>query len=361
MELAISTILWSFFLTLILGVIILATAKYHAAWTHDGVEGVQKFHNTATPRVGGLAVFLGVLAGFFIQADGPMREDFLAMMVCAVLPFMAGLKEDLYKNVSVPVRLLAVVLATLALALWSGSTIHRVDVGFLDQWLGVPVLALAFTMFAVAGLTNAINIVDGFNGLASGISVVILLSLAAMDLMVGDTDLAEVSVLICFALLAFMVLNFPFGKIFLGDAGAYFIGFCLAWLALLLPERNPTISPWASLVACLYPVTEVLFSMVRRAMAKMSATQPDNMHLHTLIKTRVVRRFFGFLPAWARNAMVSPIVWVSNVVLGVLAVTYHGNTWALQVIAVGFVLWYALTYWVLSRMPVWDGVGRRVD
>lgn len=361
MELELSTILWCFFLTLIAGVIILATAKYHGSWTQDVSEGVQKFHVTPTPRVGGLAVFLGVTVGFFVQADGTMRQDFLAVFLCAALPFANGVREDIWKVGSVLERLLSIALASLAVIVLTGVSIHRVDVPFLDQLLTWPFVALIFTVFAVTGVTNAINIIDGFNGLASGVSLYILLFLAVVSLDVGDADLAELSFILATALLAFMLLNFPFGKIFLGDSGAYFIGFCLAWLALMLPYRNPSVSPWAPLVIAAYPVTEVIYSMYRRLRARVASTQPDNEHLHSLIKTRLIRRFCFRLPTWLRNSMVSPLVWLSSIVMGLIGVIYQSDTQALMIFYALFVLVYVLTHEILVTLPAYDGMGRRIE
>lgn len=361
MELELSTILWCFFLTLLSGVMILVTTKYHGRWTQDSDVGVQKFHVTATPRVGGLAVFLGVTVGFFIQADGTMRQDFLAVFLCAALPFANGVREDIWKIGSVLERLLSIALASLAVVVLTGVSIHRVDVPILDQFLSWPAVAMIFTVFAVTGITNAINIIDGFNGLASGVSLYIFFFLAAIALQVGDADVAELSIIMATALLGFMLLNFPFGKIFLGDSGAYFIGFCLAWLALMLPYRNPSVSPWSPLVIAAYPVTEVIYSIYRRLRAKKSSTQPDNEHLHSLIKTRLIRRFCFNLPVWLRNSMVSPLVWISSIAMGLIGVIYQSDTQALMIFFALFVLVYVVTHKVLLLLPAYDGMGRRIE
>lgn len=361
MALELSTILLSFFLTLLVGILIIATAKYHGRWSHDHINGVQKFHDKPTPRVGGLAVFLGVLTGFFVEANGAMRDDFLPVLICACLPFVNGVREDIFKVASVRERMLSILLASFAVILMTGVTIHRVDVPLIDQLLSVNMVAILFTLLAVTGVTNAINIIDGFNGLASGVSLYILLFFTAIALNVGDADMAELSLILAIALLAFMLLNFPFGKIFLGDSGAYFVGFCIAWLALMLPERNPGVSPWAPLVICAYPVIEVLYSMYRRIRARIASTQPDNAHLHSLIKTRIVRRFFYRFPSWLRNSMVSPMVWLSNVMLGLLGVFYQDSTSALSIIFSLFVVVYLVTHAILVRMPEYDGFGRRVE
>lgn len=361
MILEISTILWSFILTLVIGVTILLTVKYHGRWTNDLQSGVQKFHQTATPRIGGLAIFVGVMTGFFVQADSQMRQDFLVVFISAALPFINGIREDLFKVGSVLERLLSIALASLVVILLTGVKIHQVHVPVLDQLLTIPGIAMIFTVFAVTGMTNAINIIDGFNGLASGVSLYICLFFAAIAIGAGDSDMAELCLILAIALLGFMLLNFPFGKIFLGDSGAYFIGFCLAWLALMLPYRNPNISPWAPLVIASYPITEVLYSVYRRSRAKVASTQADSEHLHSLIKTRLIRRFCFWLPAWLRNSMVSPLVWLSSIVMGLMGVIYKSDTKALMILFALFVLVYVFTHKVLINLPGYDEVGHRID
>ena len=358
MVLEVSTILWSFFLTLMASVIILVTVKYHGRWSHDVAHGVQKFHESPTPRIGGIAIFLGVMIGFFVQADGLMRQDFLAIMACSVLPFVVGVREDLFKVASVKERLLAMIVASVIIIVLTKTMIHQVDVPVIDQLLSLPIVAAVFTIFAVTGITNAINIVDGFNGLASGISLYIFLFFAAIALNVGDADMAELCLILVIAIVAFMLLNFPFGKIFLGDSGAYFVGFCLAWFAVMLVHRNPTVSPWAPLLITAYPVMEVTYSMYRRIRIKMSSTLPDNEHLHSLIKTRLIRRFCFGLPAWLRNSLVSPLVWVSNIAVGLLGVTYQSDTPMLMIFFALFMLVYVLTHKILLMMPDYDAMGR---
>ncbi|MBK7655484.1 MAG: glycosyltransferase family 4 protein, partial [Betaproteobacteria bacterium] len=96
----------------------------------------------------------------------------------------------------------------------------------------------AFTAFAIAGLSNPINIIDGFNGLASGAVLISLASLGLIAFQVNDLDLMRMCFILSGATLGFVVLNFPFGKIFLGDGGAYLLGFTLAWTSVLLLLRN---------------------------------------------------------------------------------------------------------------------------
>jgi UDP-N-acetylmuramyl pentapeptide phosphotransferase/UDP-N-acetylglucosamine-1-phosphate transferase len=146
-----------------------------------------------------------------------------------------------------------------------------------------------------------------------------------------------------------MAMNFPFGKIFMGDGGAYLIGFCLAWVAILLPIRNPSISPWCSLMACLYPVLEVFFSIARRLSRNLHPGHPDRLHLHSLIKTRIVRKRLAALPPVLMNSAVSPLIWSLSAIPCILAVAFASNLIALIFGVALCAICYRLLYLRLTR------------
>jgi UDP-N-acetylmuramyl pentapeptide phosphotransferase/UDP-N-acetylglucosamine-1-phosphate transferase len=159
----------------------------------------------------------------------------------------------------------------------------------------------------------------------------------------------NVCILLCTVVLGFMVMNFPFGKIFMGDGGAYLIGFCLAWVAILLPIRNPSISPWCSLLACLYPVLEVLFSMARRLSRNLHPGHPDRLHLHSLVKTRIVNKHLVGLPPVLMNSAVSPFIWSISALSCIVAVSFANNLTALIVGVALSAINYRLLYARLTR------------
>jgi UDP-N-acetylmuramyl pentapeptide phosphotransferase/UDP-N-acetylglucosamine-1-phosphate transferase len=340
--------------TLVLGATIIFTQRWHGHWTYDGHEGVQKFHTQPTSRIGGLAIFLGVLVAI-LSAEEDVKTPTISLVVAGMIPFYFGLSEDITKRVSIAKRLLATMVGALVAILLTDSYLHRVDIPGIDQLVAWWPVGVVLTMVAVSGVTNAVNILDGFNGLASGTALVILIIFAVMAHQVQDLQLLELSLVLAGSMVGFMLLNYPLGKIFLGDAGAYFVGFLVAWIALLLPVRHENISPWAALLVCAYPVTEVLYSMVRRMLKQQLAGQPDSDHLHSLIKKRLVRRYFSFLPTWAKNAMVAPSIWFCSVCTGLLAQRFTDNAALLSSFYVGFVLWYHLSYRFLSRMPEYEG------
>ena len=302
--------------------------KWHARWSLDHSHGVQKFHTKPTPRVGGAAMFLGIVSSLFLM-DKAEASLMLPFVLASIPAFLFGLTEDITKKIGVLIRLAATFASGVLAWLLSGISLNRLDLLGIDWLLGWPVISVIFTAFAVAGIANAINIVDGFNGLASGLVAFSLAALGFVAQSVGDITLMNVCILLFAVVLGFMAMNFPFGKIFMGDGGAYLIGFCLAWVAILLPMRNPSISPWCSLLACLYPVLEVLFSMARRLSRDLNPGHPDRLHLHSLVKTRIVRKRLGVLSPVLMNSAVSPLIWSFSAVPCILAVLFANNLIAL--------------------------------
>jgi len=290
-------------------VFIVLTEQLHGQFTFDHVDGVQKFHTTPVPRIGGAGVYLGLVAAWSLARENV--HDTLEPMLIAGLPALVmGLAEDVTRRVSVRARLVATMASGVLICLVTGSALDHVDVPLVDDVLALPTMAVIFTAFAIAGLANSINLIDGFNGLAGGTLAGCSAALSVLAAAVGDTELAYAAALLATATAGFWLVNFPFGKIFLGDGGAYFGGFALAWIAVELPMRNPAVSPWESLLVCAYPVIETLYSILRRAFTRQSPGAPDARHLHSLLMTCWVAQRVPGWPRWAQHALVSLPLWV---------------------------------------------------
>jgi len=156
----------------------------------------------------------------------------------------------------------------------------------------------------------------------------------------------------------FLVVNFPRGRIFLGDGGAYLVGLLLAALSVLLVHRNSEVSPWFPLVLLAYPVWETLFSMYRRNARGLSTGRPDALHLHTLIYRRVVRwKGYAGEPCdyVMRNSMASLFLWGVPISCLAVALAFWNNSVALQAAALVFGIFYMLAYrrLVRFRVPAW--------
>lgn len=301
-------------------VLLVVTKGLHGKLSMDAAHGIQKFHTAPTPRIGGVALAAGGLAAWLVSAgaNNPLFDSInslLGLLLLSGLPaFAAGLVEDLTKKVSVRTRLLATAASGLLAALLTGYWVASVNIWGLDSLLAWVPFALLFTAFAVSGIANSVNIIDGFNGLASGVVVLMLVTMGIIAARAGDETVLGLTFVGIAFVLGFMVLNFPKGHIFLGDAGAYSLGFYVAMLAVALAARNPdTVSPWAMLLVCGYPFIETLFSIYRRITRKRrhNPGSPDASHLHSLVYRRIVsRRLFQGKPAWMKNAMTSPFMWV---------------------------------------------------
>jgi UDP-N-acetylmuramyl pentapeptide phosphotransferase/UDP-N-acetylglucosamine-1-phosphate transferase len=278
-----------FVVSLLAAVLLVLTKRWHGRYSLDPAMGVQKVHSMPTPRVGGIAIMAGVLAAYAVAR--PERQIILGPLMLAGLPaFLFGLAEDLSKKVSVLARLLATMLSGVIGWFITGYAITSLDIPGLDQLLRSTGFSVMFTAFAIGGVANAINIIDGFNGLASGFVTLALVALGAMALTVGDSNLAFACFAVAAASLGFFVVNWPWGKLFLGDGGSYFAGFALAWAAVLLVERNGSITPFAALLVCIHPITEVLFSIYRRRLRHAHPGEPDRLHLHSLVMRRKIRK-----------------------------------------------------------------------
>jgi UDP-N-acetylmuramyl pentapeptide phosphotransferase/UDP-N-acetylglucosamine-1-phosphate transferase len=335
-------------LALLVALLLVRTQHWHGHLSMDSDEGVQKFHTSPTPRVGGIAIAVGVVAGYLFANVG--SQTLLGPLILAGIPaFAFGLLEDVTKRVSVRTRLLATMgCGVLGWAI-TGYSITGANMPGLDWLLSFTVISVLFTAFAVGGIANAINIVDGFNGLAAGTVIIILTAFGVMTTALGDHDLALVCLILAGAVVGFLLVNWPLGKIFLGDGGAYFVGFALAWLAVLILARHAEVSAWAPMLVCGFPILEVLFSIVRRRRRNLSPGDPDRLHLHSLVKRRVARALFPNANSLVRNSVTGAIMWIAALVPAALAVTWPTDT---AMLVLGFVvcaLLYTATYARLTQ------------
>ncbi|QRX81932.1 glycosyltransferase [Glaciimonas sp. PAMC28666] len=335
-------------------VLIVLSQHWHGKHSLDhDLTGVQKFHAIAVPRIGGIAVMTGLIfATLLCFITGPANGNAIGILdvfklILASCPiFFVGTLEDLTKKVSVKSRLGASVLSALLASWLLGATVHGLDIWGLDRLLIIMPIAVVVTAFLVAGGTNAINIIDGFHGISATVVIIMLAALGFLAWRCGDALVTQTALLAGGAVFGFLLVNYPTGRLFVGDGGAYLSGFLVSEVMVLLLTRNPSISAWQVLGICAYPVIEVLYSIYRRKIIrKMSPGHADGLHLHTLIYRRVVCQRLRHNPArpWLRNAAVVCFIgpWVA--VMSVFAV-FAGDTIpnALIIVVAQVVLYMAI-------------------
>lgn len=362
-----SSFLISFIASVLLTLLIVKLASLHDATLDSDLDGVQKVHARAVPRIGGVGIFIAViLAGGIAMLRTPaIGKGVLLLLLCSAVAFLGGVVEDFTKSVS-PLRRLILTMAAAAMGYFLiDARIERIDWFFFDWNISYVLIALPLTVLAVAGIANAINIIDGFNGLATVVTISMLLSLAYVALQVNDTFVLVAALIVAGAAAGFLVWNYPAGLIFLGDGGAYFLGFMLAELSVLLVIRNPQVSTWYPVLLLIYPAFETLFSAYRRLFLRgQSPGTPDGIHLHSLIFRRVVVWAVGKRDARSlnlRNSMTSPYLWLLSLMAVVPATLFWRHTAAL----IAFILLFVLSYvWLYARIvrfrsPRWMIFGKK--
>jgi UDP-N-acetylmuramyl pentapeptide phosphotransferase/UDP-N-acetylglucosamine-1-phosphate transferase len=273
-------------------VLIVLTQRWHGRWSYDSTKGIQKTHNGRVPRIGGIALFTAVwLTGYLLSNS--IQNLLSTLLIVTAIAFSFGLLEDLTKKVSIAIRMWATLLPGVVAYFLTGYSLSYFGIAPIDWVLQWTVLSVLFTAFAICGITHAINMIDGYNGLAAWSSIWIFLGLWAISSACGDSELETISLIFVGATAGFLILNWPWGKVFLGDGGSYFLGASIAYLCVLLVLRNPSVSPFACLVLCSYPIIEALYSIWRRFKMKKSSGNPDRLHLHQLIGEKLIYPTLG--------------------------------------------------------------------
>jgi len=358
------SLLLAFAVSAALTLLIVRSSKLHGHHSADhDFSKPQKFHAVAVPRIGGLGIVLGIVAAVAATA-GAVGEPTVGLawllLACALPAFVAGLVQDFTEAVTPRGRLLATAVSALLAYALMGAAITYTAIPGLDWLVTFTWGSVFLTVLAVAGIANAINIVDGFNGLASMCVVIMLAAVAYVATQVGDPLIEWLALAGMGAVLGFFLWNFPAGLIFLGDGGAYFLGFFVAELCILLLQRNAdAVSPLFPLLVCIYPVFETLFSIYRRVFLRsVPPSMPDGIHLHSLVYRRLMRWAVGDRSAKAltrRNSMTSPYLWLLCMFSVVPALLFWNNTPALASFLFLFGFSYTALYWriVRFRSPRW--------
>ncbi len=360
-------LLLGFGLSSLLSFLVIRYAHTHSRFSADhDMSGPQKFHAKVVPRVGGIGIVLGLTGALVLpwieHRAGPALG--LMLMLCAAPTFLAGLAEDLTKAQSPRRRLFFTAISAGLAAWWLGAIIDRTDIPGLDWFVSFAAMSIVATIFAVAGVANAINIIDGFNGLAAMCVVMMLGAIAYVAFQAHDQVIVVCALAGLGAVLGFFVWNFPAGLIFLGDGGAYFLGFYVAELSILLLHRNAVVSPLFPLLMCIYPIFETVFSMYRRKFVRgRPVGLPDGVHLHSLVYRRLMRLAVGSKSAKAltrRNSMTAPYLWILCMFSVVPAVVFWDNSAVLGAFIVLFGATYVFLYDRLVRFkaPGWMIVRR---
>ncbi|MGB0409882.1 MAG: MraY family glycosyltransferase [Opitutales bacterium] len=263
----------------------------------QGAVGARQFHHTHTgvvPRIGGVGIIAGLTATyllcfFLLDAQDNRSLAHYGVFAGAAAAFMLGFVDDLYP-LGAKVKLLAQIIIAL-LAHNAGLEVERVKVPFTELQFELGVFSLFISVFWIVALMNLINLIDGLDGLAGGIGLMLMCLLAYLAYEGGNAFSLILSLGAVGAILGFLFHNFPPAKVYMGDSGAYLIGYVIAALSLLNSEKGTVLAAMiAPLIALALPISDVAFAILRRGLKGLPLFRPDRGHIHHRIIARGLSR-----------------------------------------------------------------------
>lgn len=320
-------------------------------WDRDDTQAVQSSHVGNPMRLGGIAIFAGLGVGLLAArwADPAMP----ALLVASAIPaFLAGLWEDIGYGASPLRRLVAAFLSAGLAAGLLGVWVSRANMPGLDQVMAFAPAGVLLTVLVSAGFCHATNLVDGMNGLAAVVITAGAAGLAILAQGVGQFDIAMLAGILGAAMVGFFTLNWPFGTMFMGDAGSYGVGHILIWLAFLLAERASEIAVPALVLVVFWPFADTLHSIARRMGDNAPVFAPDRMHLHQKMRRCIEIAFLGSAHRKRSNPLATvaraPMI-VMPVLAGVALADTPKAAWSALVL---FGVLFGLTHLAITRLAL---------
>ena len=357
----IALIVISFVVSAFAVLVFMRRARRHAR--RYAADMPQRFHKGHVPRLGGAGIFVGTGAAWLAAGlfGDPFNVGWRAsasslVLLCMAPAVVGGIAEDVTQRVQVRWRLALTLGSALLLCWLLGLGVHRTGLGIVDAGMrAMPFAGVLLAVLAIGGLPHAFNIIDGYNGLAGTVAVLVCLAISHVALQVGDRQLAAMVVCLVGATMGFLMWNYPSGKIFAGDGGAYVWGMVIAVACVALVPRHSAVAPGFPMLLLIYPVWETLFSIYRKLARGQSPGTADALHFHQLIFRRIVRVAFSDDEArqlLARNNRTSPYLWMFAALSVVPAVLFWRNTLALMLCCLLFITTYVLAYLMIVRFKV---------
>lgn len=302
--------LFSFTISSIFGILLLYNYPHILAITQSRGDGiaVQSSHVGEPARVGGVAVLLSLLTVAITQIA--FQETYQTpLLLLSVLPvFIGGLAEDLGHRVSPRGRFLAAIVSAIAAVSLLGAWAPRSDIPYLDTAMSLPLVAIILTVLFSAGFCHAVNLIDGMNGLASTVVAISALGCAAISAQAEQPEITSFALLLAAGTIGFLPLNWPYARLFLGDAGAYGLGHLLVWLPFLLVWNTDTVAVPALMLVIFWPLADVLHTILRRLAERASILKPDKMHLHQKVRRMLDIIWFGYRGRHRSNPLTTLVL-----------------------------------------------------
>jgi UDP-GlcNAc:undecaprenyl-phosphate GlcNAc-1-phosphate transferase len=303
-------------------------------------QGIQKIHDGEVLRIGSLFLFLPMIIIYLIN-DEFKSISFNLIIICSSIIFFLTILEDIKHFLSPKLRLAILFFVSAIYVFFTDLPNIKISPVFIDEQNIIVFYSLY--ILSLIMIMNGFNFIDGLNGLSSFNFIAIFISIYFLADLYQDEEIKNWSLFLILLSLFFLVLNFPFGKFFLGDSGSYLYAFLSGSTIIMLFERNTEAPTLLALLVLAYPITEIVFSIIRKSLKKFSPMEPDNLHIHQLIfnKLNGNKKF--------RNNLASLLMgffWLSPLLLVILSVQTNLKNIFLYLLYFSF---YLVSYYGLSK------------
>ena len=303
-------------------------------------EGIQKIHDGEVLRIGSLFLFLPMIIIYLIN-DEFKSMSFNLIIVFSSIIFLLTILEDIKHFLSPKLRLVILFFVSTTYIFFTDLPNINISPIFIDEQN--IIIFYSLYILSLIMIMNGFYFIDGLNGLSSFNFITIFISIYFLADLYQDEEIKNWSIFIILLSLFFLVLNFPFGKFFLGDSGSYLYAFLSGSTTIMLFDRNAEAPTLLALLVFAYPITEIVFSIIRKSLKKFSPMAPDNLHIHQLIfnKLNGNKKF--------RNNLASLLMaffWLSPLLLVILSVETNLKNIFLYLLYFSF---YLVTYYGLSK------------
>ena len=303
-------------------------------------QGIQKIHDGEVLRIGSLFLFLPLIIIYLINNEFK-SISFNLIIICSSIIFFLTILEDVKHFLSPKLRLAILFFVSAIYVLFAELPNIKVYTIFINEQNIIVFYSLY--ILSLIMIMNGFNFIDGLNGLSSFNFITIFISIYFLADLYQDEEIKNWSIFLILLSIFFLVLNFPFGKFFLGDSGSYLYAFLSGSTIIMLFERNAEAPTLLALLVLSYPITEIVFSIIRKSLKKFSPMSPDNLHIHQLIfnKLNGNKKF--------RNNIASLLMaffWLSPLLLVIISVQTNLNNISLFLIYFSF---YVVSYYGLSK------------
>ena len=322
--------------------------KFYQKLGLKSYQAIQRIHLNETPRLGGLIFILSLVSFVAFSNTNESIQLLKIILICLIPIIFIGIKEDLFHNVEPAIRLLTLLfVGWLFRAQFTGPLPVLTDIPFISKILLLQGGISIFYILSMTVVANGMNLIDGVNGLCGGVALSILGALLFLSYKTTDVMMLSTIFSVILILMPFLIFNYPYGKIFLGDLGAYSLGLVISMLTIILFGRHPEISPWGAVLILIYPATEVVFSFLRRMVKGVSIYHADTAHLHLKLF-----HFFRPQPHYKKlaNALVTPTL------SGLWLFPFLAITWVYQkplfiwIAVILFITLYGLLYVLIPKV-----------